>query len=79
MEQVVSREKATAAWQAVKRNRGAVGIDRMTTKKLREHICALGETLQGKLLVWTYVPSRGRWMAISKSNGGPDDGYTDGA
>ena len=34
MEQVVSRENATAAWLAVKRNGGAPGIDGMTTKEL---------------------------------------------
>jgi hypothetical protein len=38
MEEVISRENATRAWEAVKRNQGAPGIDRMTTGELREHI-----------------------------------------
>jgi 2-succinyl-5-enolpyruvyl-6-hydroxy-3-cyclohexene-1-carboxylate synthase len=34
MEQVVSEANATQAWLAVKRNRGAAGIDGMTTGEL---------------------------------------------
>jgi RNA-directed DNA polymerase len=70
MEQVVSRENATAAWRAVKRNRGAAGIDRMTTEQLRDHIRAHWESLQAKLLAGTYVPSPVRRVEIPKPNGG---------
>jgi RNA-directed DNA polymerase len=70
MEQVVSRENATAAWLAVKRNGGAAGIDRMTTGQLRDHIRAHWESLQAKLLAGTYVPSPVRRVEIPKPNGG---------
>ena len=35
MEEIVNRDNATAAWLAVKRNRGAAGIDRMTVDAIR--------------------------------------------
>jgi RNA-directed DNA polymerase len=70
MEQVVSRENATAAWLAVKRNGGAAGIDRMTTGQLRDHIRAHWESIQAKLLAGTYVPSPVRRVEIPKPNGG---------
>jgi RNA-directed DNA polymerase len=70
MEQVVTRENATEAWLAVKRNRGAAGIDRMSTEQLREHIRAHWEKIQTKLLVGTYVPSPVRPVEIPKPNGG---------
>lgn len=70
MEQIVSRENATAAWVAVTRNRGAAGIDRMTTGQLRDHIRAHWESLQAKLLAGRYVPSPVRRVEIPKPNGG---------
>jgi group II intron reverse transcriptase/maturase len=70
MEQIVSRENATAAWKAVKRNAGSPGIDRMTTGQLREHIRAHWETIRTKLLEGTYVPSPVRRVEIPKPNGG---------
>ena len=70
MEQVVSRENATAAWLAVKRNGGAPGIDRMTTTQLGDHVREHGETISQKLLTGTYVPSAVRRVEIPKPNGG---------
>lgn len=70
MEQVVSRENATAAWLAVKRNGGAAGIDRMTTGQLRDHLRAHWESIQAKLLAGTYVPSPVRRVEIPKPHGG---------
>lgn len=70
MEQVVTRENATAAWLAVKRNGGAPGIDRMTTGQLRDHLRAHWETIRAKLLAGTYVPSPVRRVEIPKPNGG---------
>src|SRR2546428_13283847 len=57
MEQVVTRENATAAWLAVKRNGGAPGIDGMTTQQLRDHVRKHWETIRARLLAGTYVPS----------------------
>jgi len=70
MEQVVTQENATAAWLAVKRNGGAPGIDGMTTQELRDHVRAHWETIRGKLLAGTYVPSPVRRVEIPKPNGG---------
>ncbi len=70
MEEVVSRENATNAWLAVKRNGGAPGIDGMTTKELGDHIRAHWENIQAKLLAGTYVPSPVRRKEIPKPNGG---------
>jgi len=70
MEQIVNRDNATAAWLAVKRNRGASGIDRMTVEQLRDHIRAHWESIAAKLLAGTYVPSPVRRVEIPKSNGG---------
>jgi len=70
MEQVVTKENATAAWLAVKRNAGAPGIDRMTTGQLGGHIRKHWETFQAKLLGGTYVPSPVKRVEIPKPNGG---------
>jgi len=70
MEAVVSRENATRAWKAVKRNQGAPGIDRMTTDQLRDHIRRYWEEIRAKLLEGTYVPSPVRRKEIAKPDGG---------
>jgi len=70
MEQVVSQANATEAWRAVKRNGGSPGIDGMTTGQLRDHIRAHWESIRGKLLAGTYVPSPVKRVEIPKANGG---------
>jgi hypothetical protein len=40
MEEVVREENCRAALEAVKRNRGAAGIDRMKTTELEAHLKA---------------------------------------
>jgi len=70
MEQIVSQENATVAWEAVKRNQGAPGIDRMTVGQLRDHIRAHWESISAKLRAGTYVPSPVRRVEIPKPNGG---------
>lgn len=70
MEQVVSGANATSAWLAVKRNRGAAGIDRMTTEQLGGHLQAHGEKIRAKLMAGTYVPSPVRRVEIPKASGG---------
>ena len=59
-----------AAFKSVKRNRGAAGIDGMTTEQLREHIRAHWDRLHAKLLAGQYVPSPVRRVEIPKPNGG---------
>jgi RNA-directed DNA polymerase len=70
MEQIVTRENATAAFLAVIRNRGAAGIDRMTVTELRDHLRAHWESIAAKLLAGMYVPSPVRRVEIPKPNGG---------
>jgi RNA-directed DNA polymerase len=70
MEQVVSRENATAAWLAVKRNGGAPGIDGMTTKQLGEHLRRHWESICAKLSAGTYVPAPVKRVEIPKPDGG---------
>lgn len=70
MEQVVTKDNATAAWLAVKRNAGAPGIDGMTTGELRDHVREHWETIRAKLLAGTYVPSPVKRVEIPKPQGG---------
>jgi len=70
MEQIVTQENATDAWEAVKRNKGAPGIDRMTVGQLGDHIRAHWESIAAKLRAGTYVPSPVRRVEIPKPNGG---------
>lgn len=53
MEQGVSRDKATHAWLAVKRNRGAPGLDGRTTEQRRDPVRQHWEALRAKLLAGT--------------------------
>jgi RNA-directed DNA polymerase len=70
MEQILSPENATEAWKAVKRNRGAPGIDGMKVEELRDHVREHWKTIRNKLLAGTYVPSPGRRVEIPKPDGG---------
>lgn len=70
MEQVVSQENATKAWRAVKSNKGAPGIDGMTTEQLRDHIRTHWESIRAKLLTGSYAPSPVKRVEIPKPDGG---------
>jgi RNA-directed DNA polymerase len=70
MEQAVADGNYQLALAAVKRNRGAAGIDRMTTGQLDSHLKANWWILKDKLLKGTYVPSPVRRVEIPKPNGG---------
>ena len=56
--------------EAVKRNRGAAGIDHMKTTELESHLQTHWELIHAKLLAGTYVPSPVRRVEIPKPNGG---------
>ena len=58
------------ALKAVKRNRGAGGIDRMTTEELEPHLQAHGWILKDKLVKGTYVATPVRRVEIPKPSGG---------
>src|SRR6202167_5903433 len=63
-------ENCALALAAVKRNKGAAGIDRMTTKELENHLQAHWEKIRAKLLNGTYVPTPVRRVEIPKPSGG---------
>lgn len=70
MEQVVQRDNVQNALKAVKRNKGAAGIDRMTTEELEVHVRKHGQTILAKLVAGKYVPSPVKRVEIPKPNGG---------
>jgi group II intron reverse transcriptase/maturase len=70
MEEAVGDGNFALALAAVKRNRGAAGIDRMTTGQLEAHLQAHWWILKDKLLKGTYVPSPVRRVEIPKPSGG---------
>ena len=70
MELAVTDENCRLALKAVKRNKGAAGIDRMTTDQLESHFEANWWILKDKLLKGTYVPSPVRRVEIPKPSGG---------
>ena len=70
MDEVVTEENRQRALEAVTRNKGAAGIDRMTTNELESHLEAHWEKIRAKLLTGTYVPSPVRRVEIPKPSGG---------
>jgi len=70
MEQAVADENYRLALEAVKRNKGAAGIDRMTTAQLDSHLQANWWILKDKLVKGAYVPSPVRRVEIPKPSGG---------
>lgn len=70
MEEVVTDENRRRALEAVKRNRGAAGIDHQKTTELESHLQAHWEWIRAKLLAGTYVPSPVRRVEIPKPSGG---------
>jgi group II intron reverse transcriptase/maturase len=70
MEAVVADENCQLALEAVVRNQGAAGIDRMTTAELEPHLQANWWILKDKLLKGSYVPTPVRRVEIPKPSGG---------
>jgi group II intron reverse transcriptase/maturase len=70
MEQLVGLKNCAAALEAVKRNRGAAGIDGRPVGRLSDHVAEHWERLRAKLLSGEYVPSPVRRVEIPKPNGG---------
>ncbi|HWR49852.1 MAG TPA: group II intron reverse transcriptase/maturase [Bryobacteraceae bacterium] len=70
MEAIVADENCRLALEAVQRNHGAAGIDRMTTEQLEPHLRAHWWILKDKLLKGTYVPSPVKRVEIPKPSGG---------
>jgi RNA-directed DNA polymerase len=70
MEQVADRANLNVAWQRVRGNGGAPGIDGITIEAFPEHLHARAETLRQALLDGSYRPSALRRVSIPKPNGG---------
>lgn len=70
MEAVVDRENLRAAYQAVKANRGAPGVDGMEVGEIRAHWQQHGEVLRERLLSGKYRPAAVRGVEIPKPKGG---------
>ena len=70
MEEAVREDNCQQALKAVKRNKGAAGIDRMRTGELEAHLQRHWTKIRAKLLAGTYVPSPVRRVEIPKPNGG---------
>lgn len=70
MEEVVESSNARRALEAVQRNRGAAGLDKMTTGELREHLERHWEVIRGKLLAGSYKPVPVLRVTIPKPGGG---------
>jgi group II intron reverse transcriptase/maturase len=70
MEAAVADENYRRALEAVKRNQGAAGIDRMSAAQLDSHLQANWRILKDKLLKGSYVPSPVRRVEIPKPDGG---------
>lgn len=69
MEEVVSRANMLAAYQRVKSNRGAAGVDGMTVDQLWGHCHEHWEAIREALLSGSYVPGAVRKVEIPKPGG----------
>jgi RNA-directed DNA polymerase len=70
MEEAVSPENYGKALKAVVSNKGAPGIDGMTTGELNEHLEKHWPKIRSKLMTGTYVPSPVKRVEIPKPDGG---------
>jgi RNA-directed DNA polymerase len=70
MPRIVSRENMLTAWQAVKRNGGAAGIDNMSVETLPTWLKAHWEQTKAELLTGRYRPRAVRRVDIPKLGGG---------
>lgn len=70
MEEVVTDGNVSRALAAVKRNRGAAGIDRMTTTELEGHLQRHWPKIRARLLAGTYAVTPVRRAEIPKPDGG---------
>jgi len=70
LDTVMSAANLNQAYEAVKRNGGAAGIDGMPTASLRAWLGENGQTLIGAVLSETYEPQAVLGVEIPKANGG---------
>lgn len=70
MEEVVNSENYGKALKAVIANKGAPGIDGMTTEQLNGHLLQHWPKIHAKLMAGSYTPSPVKRVEIPKPNGG---------
>ena len=70
MERVLSRDNLLAALKRVERNKGAAGIDGMSTKQLRAHLKKHWPPIKEQLLCGKYQPQAVLRVEIPKPAGG---------
>jgi group II intron reverse transcriptase/maturase len=70
MEQIVERKNLLEALYRVETNKGAAGIDGVSTEQLRKYIVEHWERIRQQLLEGTYKPSPVRRVEIPKPDGG---------
>jgi RNA-directed DNA polymerase len=70
MEQLVERSNMNAAYKRVVANKGAPGVDRITTEGLRKYSHENWPRIKQELLDGTYQPQPVRRVQIPKPNGG---------
>src|SRR5690349_13098267 len=70
MEEVCKRENLVRAWQRVRGNKGAPGVDGMTTDDAKSYLREHWPNIRSQLLAGTYRPQPVRRVEISKPDGG---------
>ncbi|MBQ7499265.1 MAG: group II intron reverse transcriptase/maturase [Clostridia bacterium] len=69
MDEILSDENIRRAINAVKRNKGAAGVDKMTVETLEEYFAKEGRALKQDILNKQYKPQPVRRVYIPKGNG----------
>ena len=70
LEKVLSRDNLMAALKRVEANRGAAGIDGVSTEQLRDYLRQHWATIRSQIEKGTYKPSPVRRVEIPKPDGG---------
>ena len=70
MEEVCERENLVRAWQRVRDNKGAPGVDGMTIDEAKSFLREHWPDIRSQLLVGTYQPQPVRRVEIPKPDGG---------
>jgi len=69
MDEIASISNLRLAFKAVKRNKGAPGIDNMSVMEVKENLDAILEEISSKLIDQSFRPRPVRGVKIPKSNG----------
>lgn len=70
IDKVYSRKNLELAWEKVKKNKGAAGVDEVTIARFEEHKDRYLDTLHRKLCEGAYCPKPVRRVPIPKPDGG---------